>query len=178
MIENCILHNRKKCSKKSLVKKYKEKNIILVVYSFDWNTSTDTPALIYDLIEKIKLFGTKYGIEVKFQRLGGKEGSIYCNICYSIQRADIAIFDISTHNLNVILELGLAIGSGAYVYILRSRHYRRRRDSISDLNGILEYRFTRRGGRLHFDTDLEKRIKSKIRFIVKSRLKDSKIHKK
>ena len=178
MVKNCLLHNRRECSKRLLINNYKRKKEILIVYGFDWGSSTDTPALIYEFIDnKIKPIGLKYGMDIKFQKLGSKEGSIYCGICYAIQKADIAIFDISTHNLNVIFELGLAIGSGVYVYILKSRHQTHLRNSISDLNGILEYRFTRRSGILIFDTDLQERLKYKIRLIAKSKLKDSKAYK-
>ena len=174
MIKNCMLHNKRECSKRALINRYRLRKEILIVYGFDWGSSSDTSALIYDFVdEKIKSIGSKYGVKIKFQKLGSKEGSIYCGICYAIQKADVAIFDISTNNLNVIFELGLAIGSGAYVYILRSRHYSRSAKSLSDINGILEYRFTRKSGLLNFDTDLEKRLKFKIRDIAKKKLKNS-----
>ena len=173
------MHNRKECSKRSFINKYKLKKEILIVYGFDWGSSTDTPSLIYDFIDKnIKPIGLKYGMNIKFQKLSSKEGSIYCGICYAIQKADIAIFDISTHNINVIFELGLAIGSGVYVYILRSRHQSRLRNFLSDLSGILEYRFTRKGGILIFDTNLEERLKYKIRLIARRKQKHPETYKK
>jgi len=172
MIKNCMLHNKRECSKRASINRYRQRKEILIVHGFDWGSSSDASALIYDFIDKIiKPIGSKYGIKIDFQKLGSKEGSIYCGICYAIQKADVVIFDISTNNLNVIFELGLAIGSGAYVYILKSRHYSRSAKTLSDINGILEYRFTRRGGTLNFDTDLEKRLKFKIKTIAKKKLK-------
>ena len=165
-----MLHNRRECTKRKLINKYKLKKQILIVHGFDWGTSSDTSALIYNFInKKIKPIGGKHGVKIIFQKLGSKEGSVYCGICYAIQKADVAIFDISTNNLNVILELGLAIGSGAYVYIVRSRHYSHAVKSLSDINGIVEYRFTRRGGSLNFNTDLEKRLIFKIKTIAKAK---------
>jgi len=67
----------------------------------------------------------------------------------------------------VIFELGLAIGSGAYVYTLRSKHLKRPKKVFSDLNGILEYRFHYRHGSLIWNTDLEKNLTNKIKLIAK-----------
>ena len=111
------------------------------------------------------------GLNLKFQGLGGKQtGSIYCDICCEIQKSDIILFDISTHNINVIFELGLALGSGAYVYILRSRHQKKPMKEFSDLSGILEYRYTRPEGILNFQSNLVGDINSKLQIIAKDRL--------
>ena len=172
MIDNCLLNNRKNCSKRNFIQRYKSQNKILIVYGYDWGYSSDTPALIYEFIErKINPLVKELNIELQFEKLGGEEGSVYCGICQLIQKADIALFDITTNNLNVILELGLAIGSGAHVYPLRSKHKSCQKNVLSDLNGILEYRFTRRGGKLKFETDLEKDLLNRIRYLVKEKNK-------
>lgn len=170
MINTCLLRNNRTCSRKKIIKNFKNTNKLLIVYGFDWGTSTDTPAFVYELImDEIKPEVNKHNMKLVFQSLGGKEGSIYCDICCMIQKADIAIFDISTNNYNVIFELGLAVASGVYIYIIRSRHMRQQ-EMISDLNGIMEYRFTRRRGPLQFNVDLKKRLISKIRTIVKNKI--------
>lgn len=136
--------------------------------AYDWNTITDNTALIYefvnDVIQEVK---SDYPIKYSLNSLGAKDGSIYCDICRQIKTADIALFDLSSYNLNVIFELGLAIGVGAYVFILRSRHQRRKIGALSDLNGILEYRFSRRGGNLTFDADFRKSLKNKMRLVAR-----------
>jgi hypothetical protein len=119
------------------------------------------------MIQEVK---TEYPVKFSVKSLGAKDGSIYCDICRQIKSSDIALFDISSDNLNVIYELGLAVGAGAYVFILRSRHQRRRIGALSDLNGILEYRFSRRNGRLTFEADFRRSLKNKIRRAARRRM--------
>ena len=172
MIDNCLLHNRKNCSKREFIQRYKRQSKTLIVYGYDWGYSSDTPALIYEFIErKIRPIAEESSIELQFEGLEGKEGSVYCGICQLIQKADIAILDITTNNFNVIFELGLSVGSGAYVYLLRSKHKPYQKNVFSDLNGILEYRFTRRGGKLKFEADLEKDLLNRIRYLAKEKNK-------
>jgi hypothetical protein len=172
MISNCLLHNSRTCGKRRTIQRYRDKNKIKIVFAFDWNTTSDNIALIHELVHRASLnVMKKYQVQFDFQTLGGKDGSIFCDICRQIQEADIALFDISTHNLNVILELGLAIGSGAYAFMLRSTHYKKPKRGISDLNGILEYRFTRRQGQLKFEADFERSLKSKLNFLAKKKIK-------
>lgn len=170
MITNCMLQNARKCTHREAIKKYKSRSKITIVYGFDWNANTDNPALIYDFVKRITRKASEdHSIPIDFEGLGGKDGSIYCDICEQIQKADIGLFDISTHNLNVIFELGLAISSGTYVYILRSKHYKKPTKLLSDLNGVLEYRFTRRSGNLRFEADLEANLRQQIRRIAKKK---------
>jgi hypothetical protein len=168
MKTTCMLHNNKSCAKENSIKRAHEDNYIRVVYGYDWNTHSDNYVLIFEQVEAaVAKFSRKYSNEVKFERLGGKDASIYCDICRQIQSADIAIFDLSTNNLNVILELGLSIGTGKYIFIVRSKHYKRISHSISDLNGILEYRFSRRYGRIKFAVDFQRSLLAKLRHIAK-----------
>lgn len=173
MITNCILQNAKKCIHRESIRKCALSSKITIVYGFDWKVNTDNPALMYDFVNKIiKDVSQEHSIQTEFQGLGGKDGSIYCNICEQIQKADIGLFDISTHNLNVIFELGLAISSGLYVYILRSRHHKLPTKLLSDLNGVLEYRFTRTAGNLKFEANLEENLRQKILKIAKKKAKN------
>jgi nucleoside 2-deoxyribosyltransferase len=87
----------------------------------------------------------------------------------SIKKSDIVIFNLSTNNPNVIFELGLAVGSGAYVFLLRSRHYSINTKVLLDLNGILEYRYTRRNGHYNFDSDFKGALEKKIRLLVRKK---------
>lgn len=174
MISNCILHNSRTCGKRQTIQRYRDKNKVKIVFGYDWHSTSDNVALIYEVVQKITdSLMKKYDVQFDFQSLGGKDGSIYCDICRQIQQADIALFDISTNNLNVIFELGLAIGSGAYVFMLRSSHYGKPKRVISDLNGILEYRFTRREGRLKFQANFERSLKSKLKLLAEKKIKNN-----
>jgi nucleoside 2-deoxyribosyltransferase len=115
----------------------------------------------------------KFPVRFSLRSLGAKDGSIYCDICRQIKSADIGLFDLSTYNPNVILELGLAIGIGTYVFVLRSRRYQQRQRTLSDLNGILEYRFSRRSGWLTFQANFRRSLRSKLRLVAKKRMQVS-----
>lgn len=168
------MHNRRNCTKRKTIERYKSSNKIKIVYGYNWHTSSDNIVLIKDEIDKVidEVSNAYPLLKIQFQLLGGKDGSIYCDICRQIQQADIAIFDISTNNLNVIFELGLAIGSGAYVFMLSSTHYQRTRKNLSDLNGILEYRFGRSGGRIKFQSNFKRSFKNRLKFVTKRRNKN------
>lgn len=168
----CLLHNNRSCSKKKTIERACDDNHIRIVYAYDWNSKSDNTALIYDEVMRgIKVLKKEFPLKYIFDSLGGKDGSIYCDICRQIQSADIALFDLSTNNLNVILELGIAIGVGTYVFVLKSKHYKPSVNALSDLNGILEYRFSRRSGQLKFEADFQKSLRSKLRQIAKRNMK-------
>lgn len=168
MSSNCLLHNTRTCGEKNTIKRDQSNKHVRIVMAYDWNTITDNTALIYDLVnDVIQEVKADYPIKYSLNSLGAKDGSIYCEICRQIKTANIALFDLSSYNFNVIFELGLAIGAGAYVFILRSRHQKRKIGALSDLNGILEYRFSRRGGNLSFDTDFRKSLKNKMRLLAR-----------
>ncbi|MBU1693262.1 MAG: nucleotide-binding protein [Verrucomicrobia bacterium] len=175
MTINCLLHNANTCGKEGTIGRARSDGSVRIVYAYDWHTHSDNTALIYEeVMSVINELKPKFPLKFSFRSLGAKDGSIYCDICRQIRSADIAIFDLSTYNQNVIFELGLAIGVGTYVFILRSRHYRRRTGTLSDLNGILEYRFSRRSGRLKFDTDFKQSLKRKLRNAAKRRMRAEK----
>jgi hypothetical protein len=140
MIETCLINKLSGCSRLNEIHSVRKSEKVQLSYAFDWGTNSDTPALIYDLFAfELIPIADKYGIDLVFQGLGGKQtGSIYCDICCEIQKSDIILVDISSHNINVLFELGLAIGSGAFVYLLRSKHQKKPSKDFSDLNGILE----------------------------------------
>jgi nucleoside 2-deoxyribosyltransferase len=168
----CMLHNNSSCAKEKTIHRAQADNRVRIIYGYDWHTYSDNLALVYDHIQSIiDELKPKYSNSFMFNRLGAKDGSIYCDICRQIQSADIAIFDLSTNNLNVIFELGLAIGTGKHVFILRSKHYKSPKRSLSDLNGILEYRFSRRSGHLSFEADFRRSLLSKLHIIAKRHLK-------
>jgi len=175
MTSNCLLHNTKTCGKRHTIERARADKQIRIVHAYDWNTHSDNTALIYEEVMRIAdELKQDFPLLFTFQSLGAKDGSIYCDICRQIKCADVVIFDLSTYNLNVIFELGLAVGVGTYVFILRSRHYQRRSGVLSDLNGILEYRFSRRSGRIRFDADFRESLKIKLREAAKCRMKISK----
>lgn len=164
----CMLHNNNTCSKISAIKRAKGDDGIRIVYAYDWNTPTHNYMLIREQIKDvINEFTEKYIAKVSFTRLGGKDASIYCDICRQIQSADIAIFNLSTNNLNVVFELGLAIGTGKFIFLLRSKHYKKTSRSLSDLNGILEYRYSSRSGQVKFDANFKKSLLNKLNVIAK-----------
>ena len=176
MIGTCLINATTDCSRLDDIYSIKKSvNEVQLAYAFDWGTITDTPELIYDLyLHDLIPLAEKIGLNLKFQRLGGKQtGSIYCDICCEIQKSDIILFDISSHNINVLFELGLAIGSGTYIYLLRSKHQKKPVKSFSDLSGILEYRFTKTSGKLSFEKNLIGDINSKLNIIANNRIKTS-----
>jgi len=179
MIDTCLINSSKGCSRLSEINQNKKSNNIQIAYAWDWNISSDNPALIYEFCEReLVPYAKELGLNIVFQSLGGKQtGSIFCDICKEIQKSDIIFFDISSHNINVLFELGLAIGSGAIVYLLRSKHQKKPAKSFSDLNGILEYRFTRSGGNLKFESNLVGDIAFKLRTIAKLRLPVDRLNK-
>ena len=172
---NCLLHNANTCGKESTIERARSDGSVRIIHAYDWHTHSDNTALIQEEVSRVvDELKQEFPLKFFFRSLGAKDGSIYCNICSQIRSADVAIFDLSTYNLNVIFELGLAIGVGAYVFILRSRHYRRRAGALSDLNGILEYRFARRSGHLRFDANFKQSLKKKLRDAAKPRMKTAK----
>ncbi len=171
----CLLHNANTCGKRHTIERAKFDKHVRIVHAYDWNTHSDNTALIHDeTMQVVSELKQEFPLKFSFHSLGAKDGSIYCDICRQIRSADVAIFDISTYNLNVIFELGLAIGAGTYVFILKSRHYQRRAGALSDLQGILEYRFSRRLGQIKFDTDFKRSLKNKLRAAAKRRLNKAK----
>jgi hypothetical protein len=175
MLATCLLHNSQTCDKQRAIEQTKHGDLVRIVYAYDWNTQSDNTALIYEEVMSVtRDIEQKFPVRFSFKSLGAKDGSIYCDICRQIKSADVALFDLSTYNLNVILELGLAIGVGTYVFLLRSKHYQQRQDALSDLNGILEYRFSRRSGRLTFQADFRRSLRSKLRLAAERRMKNTK----
>jgi nucleoside 2-deoxyribosyltransferase len=139
--------------------------------AYDWGSASDNEALIYEEVHAVfsRLQGDFPRLRFSFEGLGGKAGSIYCDICAQIRCADVVIFNLSTNNPNVIFELGLAVGFGTHVFVLRSTHYQRRK-GVSDLNGILEHRFSRRGGGMKFQADFPRSLERTLRHVAQERL--------
>lgn len=174
MSTNCLLHNTNTCGKRNTVERARADTLVRIVLGYDWHTQTDNTALIYELVnEVIQDVRSEYPVKYCVRSLGAKDGSIYCDICRQLKSADIAIFDVSSYNHNVIYELGLAVGVGTHVFILRSLHQPRRAGVLSDLNGILEHRFSRRNGRLKFEADFRQSLKNKIRAAARRRAKET-----
>ena len=169
----CMLHNTKTCSKERTIARAKSSNIVHVSLAYDWGSQTDNPALIWDEVQAVftRLKPEFPGIKFYLHSLGGKDGSIYCDICRQIRSSDAVIIDLSTNNLNVILELGIAIGFGANIFILRSKHYKQS-GGLSDLNGILEYRFSRRAGRMNFEADFPHSLERKLSAAARKHLRE------
>ena len=164
----CLLHNSKSCTRTRSIENAHRDNHIRIMYGYDWNTQSDNYNLICtevrDLLGKLE---KAYSLNFSFEPLHGKDGNIYCDICHQIQSANVVLFDVSTHNPNVILELGIAIGTGKYVFILRSKHYKLPPSSLSDLRGILEYRFSRKSGSLKFQANFRRSLTLKLIHIAK-----------
>jgi hypothetical protein len=168
----CLLHNNRTCGKRKTIDSARSSNTVRVAYAYDWGSHSDNSALIYEEVQRTFLdLRRKFpGLEFSFNALRGKDGSIYCDICRQLRSADIVLCDISTHNSNVVLELGLAIGSGTYVFVLRSTHYRRRK-GLSDLDGVLEYRFSKKDGQMNFQADFRGSLKRKLTLVSKRRMR-------
>ena len=173
----CLLHNTRGCTKANAIENVKCDNKVRVIVSYDWGTQSGSMALIRNKIKEIfdEMKQEFPGVKFLLQDLRGKDGSIYCDICRQIRSADVALFELSTYNLNVVIELGLAINAGDYVLILRSAHYTLKPEILSDLQGILEYRYSNRGGILKFQANFVRTLKAKLRFTArrKSKLQQS-----
>jgi hypothetical protein len=167
----CLLQNSNVCSKRKSINNAKTDNKIRVVFGYEWSTMSDNYVLIYELVrEVLDTIENQYDVKCIYKHLGGKDGSIYCNICHQVRTADVAIFDLSTYNRNVIFELGLAVGAGARIFILRSKHYKKKEGQLSDLNGILEYRFSRRNANFTFEADFRRSLTMRVRNVVEKKL--------
>ena len=174
----CLLHNGNMCVKQNAIAARKSDTTVRVAYGYDWGTITDNSVLVRWHVEEIfKKLKEQYGINFEMFSLGGRSGSIYCDICAQLQGSDVALFDVSTHNVNVAFELGVAVGVGTSVFVLRSNHYKQQKRAFSDLNGILEYRFTRKAGDLRFEANFsraftDKLIQAAVRRISIPRIED------
>jgi hypothetical protein len=135
MISTCMLHNNNTCGKRQSIASYQKLNQISISYAYEWNTNTDNIGLITELIEEVigKFKSIFPKNRINFRKLSGKDGNIYCGICRQIQESDIVICDISKNNPNVFFELGSAIASGARIFMLRSRHYKRPKKTFQTL---------------------------------------------
>lgn len=85
----------------------------------------------------------EYGIKIALEQAGFdhyradseiNNKDIMCKICYELQTCDKIIVNISGHNPNVMLELGLAYGLGKEVIVIKDKET----TTISDL-GSIEY---------------------------------------
>jgi len=168
----CLLHNERTCARKEAIQRAKSSSTVRVMNAFDWGSASDNEALVYEEAQKVfsRLRSAFPELEFSYHALGGKDGSIYCDICAQIRSADVVVLNLSTNNPNVILELGLAVGSGAHVFVVRSNHYRKQK-GLSDLNGILEYRFSRSGGRMKFEADFPGSLERTLRSVARERMR-------
>jgi hypothetical protein len=168
----CLLHNEKTCARKEEIQRAKSSSTVRVMNAFDWGSASDNEALIYEEAAKVfsHLRSAFPKLEFSYDSLRGKDGSIYCDICAQIRSSDVVVFNLSTNNPNVILEMGLAVGFGTYVFVVRSNHYRKPK-GLSDLNGILEYRFSRSGGRMKFEADFPRSLERTLRSVARQRMR-------
>lgn len=168
----CLLHNTRTCAKANAIENVKCDNQVRVIVSYDWGTQSGSMALICDKVKEIfdEIKEEFPGVKFSIRDLRGKDGSIYCDICRQIRSADVALFELSTYNLNVVIELGLAINAGDYILILRSAHYTLNPEKLSDLHGILEYRYSHRGGVLKFRANFVRTLKVKLRAAARRKL--------
>jgi hypothetical protein len=167
----CLLHNSRTCVKNNIITEARQDQSVRIVIAYDWGAPITGIELIKTKIDKI-FNGLKEDYPVTFivRDLRGKDGVIFCDICRQIRSADIAIFEMSTYNLNVIFELGLAVNAGNYVMVVRSKHYKKRDQNISDLAGQLEYRYTTRNHKLKFEADFASTLTSKLRIAAKHKI--------
>jgi len=90
----CLLHNERTCAKKEEIRRAKTSRTVRVMDAYEWGSASDNEALIYEEVHGV--FSTLQcrfpQLEFSFEGLGGKGGSIYCDICAQIRLADVAIF--------------------------------------------------------------------------------------
>lgn len=67
--------------------------------------------------------------------IGGK--IIFCEICKAIREADVVVADITTFNLNVMFEIGFAIGLAKPIRLIRDPSYEKDR-KLFDRIGVLD----------------------------------------
>ncbi|HEX8319256.1 hypothetical protein [Longimicrobium sp.] len=67
--------------------------------------------------------------------------NLWDQISQKIKAADITIFDISENNPNVLLEAGIAVGSGRHVILLKSKKSFPHFPTPTDLNAFIYYTY-------------------------------------
>lgn len=89
----------------------------------------------------------EYGIKIAVEQNGFRTWradedlsniDIMCKICFELQRSRLAVFNLSGHNANVMMELGLALGMGKETLILLDSETQ----EISDLKGLEYIRYS------------------------------------
>jgi len=115
-----LLHNENTCAREATIERSQGKQDRQVVHAFDWGSQSDNAALVHEEVMRV-IANLRRIPSVNSHSMfwGAKDGSIYCEY---VGRSDplILVFSTSVHTIrNVVFELGLAIGSGTYVFVLR-----------------------------------------------------------
>ena len=88
--------------------------------------------------------------------------AIFCKICQQIMNAELVIVEISDDNPNVLIELGMAIGHGKKILLLRDPS-EKNSHLPSDLSGIFYFNYSKLDDLLREgDNGLAKTIKGLI----------------
>ncbi len=103
-------------------------------------------------------------VKLRFKKLAGNLGEhVFSSVARSIVGADIAIFDASDCNPNVMIELGVALTHGVTVVPLRAKKCKK---LPSDISGLMWLRYEN-----SFSTVLTDNPLSKFKTLVRSALK-------
>ena len=94
---------------------------VRVFVGYQLESEFHTPAEIHALMKGVSSRLARRGVdlEITFGRFPAGE-SLWMSVREAIGRSDVAVFDVSENNPNVMLEAGLALGSSKRIVMLKS----------------------------------------------------------
>ncbi len=152
-----------------------EEHVLRVVFGFQWETDTYDPDRLAENIEKrFQLAVDAHNARLRggqptrllFARLAAGYGEhLFNEIARSIIASDVAVFDTSDLNPNVMIEMGVALTWGMRVLpILRSD----KRQPPSDISGQTYASYEQDGARF-IDADFEDRLQALVTRAIQRR---------
>lgn len=105
----------------------------------EYHDESDLKALLRGVCRK--LAPKRIALEATFGRFPAGE-NLWDSVRETIRRADLAVFDVSENNPNVMLEAGLALGSSKRILMLKSQESGGRFKRPSDLVGYVYLPYT------------------------------------
>lgn len=117
--------------------KIKRKSRIFVGYQM--RSRWHSKALLRKLIDKVKYkIGKKENVDLEIQYGEFHPGEfLFSEVFNAIKNCEIAIFDISENNPNVLIEVGMSYGIGKYVILLKNNLSREKYKVPSDVGAFI-----------------------------------------
>lgn len=144
------MENKKYCFKKGNKEcdiKIEDDDLIFIAMPFDKYHNLIYEFGIKKCIERLKV--AIYRADKQFDNR-----DLFCKICEKIQQARYFIADISGYNPNVMIELGIAIGFGKKIMLLKEKDEDTNKRIISDLAGVEYFCYTSINDFLDFENEI------------------------